>query len=100
MHRGIIDEFTTLPAGTSITAFHFGSGDVQRVVDSVNALVDSVINSMNEERAIEKSKDELITNVSHDIRTPPRRLSALGLIEDKQYTVRRPPGTRTRHFEV
>lgn len=62
------------------------SGDVQRVVDSVNALVDSVIRSMNEERAIEKSKDELITNVSHDIRTPLTSIIGyLGLIEDKQY---------------
>lgn len=44
--------------------------DLQRVIDSINLLVDSTVNSINEERAIEKSKDELITNVSHDIRTP------------------------------
>ena len=43
--------------------------ELQRVVDSINSLVDSTVNSINEERAIEKSKDELITNVSHDIRT-------------------------------
>lgn len=46
------------------------SGNTQSVVESINALVDSVIKSMNEERAIESSKDELITNVSHDLRTP------------------------------
>lgn len=44
--------------------------ELQRVVDSINSLVDSTVNSINEERAIEQSKDELITNVSHDIRTP------------------------------
>lgn len=44
--------------------------DLQRVIDSINSLVDSTVNSINEEKAIEKSKDELITNVSHDIRTP------------------------------
>ena len=44
--------------------------DLQRVIESINSLVDSTVNSINEERAIEKSKDELITNVSHDIRTP------------------------------
>lgn len=44
--------------------------DLQRVIDSINLLVDSTVNSIEEERAIEKSKDELITNVSHDIRTP------------------------------
>lgn len=44
--------------------------DLQKVVDSINSLVDSTVNAMNEERQIENSKDELITNVSHDIRTP------------------------------
>lgn len=44
--------------------------ELQRVVDSINSLVDSTVHSINEERAIEQSKDELITNVSHDIRTP------------------------------
>jgi len=61
-------------------------GDHQRVVDSVNALVDSVIESMNEERKIEQSKDELITNVSHDLRTPLTSIIGyLGLIENQQY---------------
>lgn len=61
-------------------------GDHQRVVDSVNVLVDSVIESMNEERKIEQSKDELITNVSHDLRTPLTSIIGyLGLIENQQY---------------
>ncbi|WP_089136278.1 sensor histidine kinase [Secundilactobacillus silagei] len=61
-------------------------GDTQRVITSVNALVDSVIASMDEERKIEKSKDELITNVSHDLRTPLTSIIGyLGLVEDRQY---------------
>lgn len=61
-------------------------GQMQRVVSSVNALVDSTIKSMEEERKIERSKDELITNVSHDIRTPLTSIIGyLGLIENKQY---------------
>lgn len=44
--------------------------DLQRVIDSINSLVDSTVNAIDEEKAIEQSKDELITNVSHDIRTP------------------------------
>ena len=57
------------------------SGDMGQVVNSINRLVDSTVNALEDERAIEKSKDELITNVSHDIRTPLTSiLGYLGLI--------------------
>lgn len=60
--------------------------DLQKVINSINALVESAVNSMQEERRIEQSKDELITNVSHDIRTPLTSIIGyLGLIEDGQY---------------
>lgn len=62
------------------------SGQMQRVVESINTLVDSTIKAMEEERQIEKSKDELITNVSHDIRTPLTSIIGyLGLIENHQF---------------
>ncbi|MGX7197355.1 sensor histidine kinase [Enterococcus olivae] len=61
-------------------------GDLNRVVSSINGLVDSTVTAIEEERRIEKSKDELITNVSHDIRTPLTSIIGyLGLIEDRQY---------------
>lgn len=61
-------------------------GDLSKVVDSINGLVDSTVAAIEDERAIEKSKDELITNVSHDIRTPLTSIIGyLGLIEDHQY---------------
>lgn len=62
------------------------SGDLSHVVDSINGLVDSTVSALEDERRIEKSKDELITNVSHDIRTPLTSIIGyLGLIEDKQF---------------
>ena len=61
-------------------------GDLSRVVSSINGLVDSTVAAIEEERRIENSKDELITNVSHDIRTPLTSIIGyLGLIEDRQY---------------
>ena len=49
-------------------------------------MVDSTVAAIEDERRIEQSKDELITNVSHDIRTPLTSIIGyLGLIEDRQY---------------
>ncbi|WP_429970479.1 sensor histidine kinase [Fructilactobacillus sp. Tb1] len=65
--------------------FHL-TGDNERVVNSVNCLVDNVIKSMDDERRIEKSKDDLVTSVSHDLRTPLTSIIGyLGLVEDHQY---------------
>ncbi|MTV82231.1 sensor histidine kinase [Secundilactobacillus folii] len=85
--RHIIDELHYIANGHFDHRIPFTlKGDTQRVITSVNSLVDSVIASMDEERRIEKSKDELITNVSHDLRTPLTSIIGyLGLVEDKQY---------------
>ncbi|AZP04358.1 sensor histidine kinase [Jeotgalibaca ciconiae] len=63
------------------------SGNMNDVVHSINTLVESTVMAMEEERKIEQSKDELITNVSHDIRTPLTSIIGyLGLIEEGQYS--------------
>lgn len=62
------------------------SSDMKKVVESIHVLVDSTVQAMEEERKIEQSKDELITNVSHDIRTPLTSIIGyLGLIEQGSY---------------
>ena len=59
--------------------------DLQKVIDSINALVDSTVASMEEERQIEQSKDDLITNVSHVIRTPLTSIIGyLGLLKSSE----------------
>lgn len=56
--------------------------DLQPLVNAINLLVTNANKLVNDERNIEKSKDELITNVSHDIRTPLTSIIGyLGLIE-------------------
>lgn len=60
--------------------------DLQRMVDSINSLVDSTVTAMNEERAIKKRNEELITNVSHDIRTPLTSIIGyLGLLQTMDF---------------
>lgn len=60
--------------------------DLQEFIDSIHVLVDSTVEAMEEERRIEQTKDELITNVSHDIRTPLTSvIGYLGLVEQNRY---------------
>ncbi|WP_055745868.1 sensor histidine kinase [Brevibacillus choshinensis] len=61
-------------------------GSLGDVVDSIHALVKSTLDAMEEERRLEQSKDELVTNVSHDLRTPLTSIIGyLGLIEQEKY---------------
>lgn len=85
--RHIISELHFIAEGNYDHRIPFElSGDLDRVVTSVNGLVDSTVAAIEDERRIEQSKDELITNVSHDIRTPLTSIIGyLGLIEDRQY---------------
>lgn len=60
--------------------------DLLEITNSINLLVDSTVEALEEERRVEKTKDELITNIGHDLRTPLTSIIGyLGLIENKQY---------------
>ena len=63
------------------------NGNLKDIIDSINDLVASTRQAIQEEQLIKKSKDELITNVSHDIRTPLTSIIGyLQLITAGQYT--------------
>ncbi|API88180.1 two-component sensor histidine kinase [Marinilactibacillus sp. 15R] len=85
--RHIIDELHFIAQGNYTHKIRGKySGDIGKVVDSIHVLVDSTVEAMEEERRIEQSKDELITNVSHDIRTPLTSIIGyLGLIEEGRF---------------
>ena len=69
--RHIISELHYIAEGNYDYRIPFElKGDLNRIIQSINGLVDSTMMAIEEERKIEQSKDELITNVSHDIRTP------------------------------
>ena len=60
--------------------------DLQSIVDSFNLLISNMNRHSEERRQSEESKDELISNVSHDIRTPLTSvIGYLGLIEGKNF---------------
>lgn len=67
----IISELHYIANGHYNHLVHFElSGDLGSIVNSINGLVTSTREAIEEERRIKQSKEELITNVSHDIRTP------------------------------
>ncbi|MBB6671001.1 sensor histidine kinase [Cohnella nanjingensis] len=55
------------------------SGELAKVADSINRMAAQLDRSIQEERNAEKSKNDLITGVSHDLRTP--LTSILGFLE-------------------
>lgn len=60
------------------------NNNLQPIITSVNAMVDAQIMAREDELAIERSKDEMITNVSHDLRTPLTSIIGyLGLVENE-----------------
>lgn len=83
----ILDELKYIAKGNYDHRISDVGGSMRDVIESINHLVDSTVEAMEEERRIEKTKDELIANVGHDIRTPLTSIIGyLGLIENQQYS--------------
>jgi len=61
-------------------------GELGDMAANINRFVDQLNTAMAEERKAEQTKNELITNVSHDLRTPLTSITGyLGLIEQDRY---------------
>ena len=62
------------------------NSEVSEIAVTINDLVSRLVNAMEEERRAERAKNELVTNVSHDLRTPLTSIIGyLGLIEQDRY---------------
>ncbi|MBP1992370.1 sensor histidine kinase [Paenibacillus eucommiae] len=62
------------------------SNELSNLAANINRLVEQHQRSLDEERKTEQTKNELITNVSHDLRTPLTSIIGyLGLIEQDRY---------------
>lgn len=47
-----------------------GQDEIASLTEHINNMAEELMNKMEKERRLEKQKNELITNVSHDLRTP------------------------------
>lgn len=63
-----------------------GHDELSTLAESINDMSENLMNQMEAERAIEKSKNDLITNVSHDLKTPLTSIIGyLSLIKEGKY---------------
>lgn len=61
-------------------------GQLGQLAGDINRMLDRLKVSIEEERLAEQTKNELITNVSHDLRTPLTTITGyLGLVEQDRY---------------
>ena len=47
-----------------------GEDEIASLTENINNMAEELMNNIEKERKLEKQKNELITNVSHDLRTP------------------------------
>lgn len=63
-----------------------GQDELGLLADNINFMSEQLKVQINEERKAEKTKNELITNVSHDLKTPLTSIIGyLALLKDKKY---------------
>jgi len=63
-----------------------GIDEIALLTENVNQMTEAIMTNIEMERRIEKQKNELITNVSHDLRTPLTSIMGyLRLLRDERY---------------
>ncbi|WP_077835073.1 sensor histidine kinase [Clostridium felsineum] len=63
-----------------------GEDELKKLADNINSMAGELEEKIEKERAAEKTKSELITNVSHDLRTPLTSIKGyLLLLKEKKY---------------
>ena len=65
----------------------YGKDELAILADNINYMAEELKTKIDSERKAEKTKNDLITNVSHDLRTPLTSIKGyLELIKNKKYT--------------
>ncbi|MEF2966037.1 HAMP domain-containing sensor histidine kinase [Paenibacillus sp. M1] len=82
----LIEEVHRLEEGSVTKIPVENVGQLGQLATDINRMVERLRTSMEEERRAEQTKNELITNVSHDLRTPLTSITGyLGLIDQDRY---------------
>ncbi|WP_024614797.1 HAMP domain-containing sensor histidine kinase [Clostridium sp. Ade.TY] len=64
-----------------------GNDEIANIATNVNNMANEINNRIEAQEEAEKTKADLITNVSHDLRTPLTSIMGyIGLLKDKRYT--------------
>lgn len=82
----------------STTAPVRGNDEFSNIASNLNKMTDEIKELIEKERLAEQSKNELITNVAHDLRTP--LTSVLGYLELLQSNVKLEEETRLKYLGV
>src|SRR5699024_10477487 len=84
--KNIIKESSHIATGDFNYKWTTYGNDLDQLVDNMNKVVLRLKAVMEEERQLELTKNELITNVSHDLRTPLTSIVGyLRIIEEDKY---------------
>lgn len=82
----LIEEVHRIGEGSATKIPVENVGQLGQLATDINRMVERLRTSMEEERRAEQTKNELITNVSHDLRTPLTSITGyLGLIDQDRY---------------
>ncbi|WP_334076589.1 HAMP domain-containing sensor histidine kinase [Paenibacillus sanfengchensis] len=82
----LIEEVHKIEEGSASKIPVENVGQLGQLATDINRMLERLRTSMEEERRAEQTKNDLITNVSHDLRTPLTSITGyLGLIEQDRY---------------
>ena len=75
-----------------------GDDEFSSMAESLNKMVEEIRKLMDKERESERTKNELITNVAHDLRTP--LTSIIGYLELLSGNVQLPPEMQKKYIDI
>lgn len=95
----ISDAMSNISEGDLNTSVEvIGDDEFASMAENLNKMVEDLRNLMDKEREAERSKNELITNVAHDLRTP--LTSIIGYLELLSGKVQMPPEMQRKYIDI